>query len=58
MLTCSSFPNKDTYIVMQSDGNSFRGDVMDSFNLTYGDEDSILDQKYEKQIRESLLWRF
>ena len=24
--------------------------VMDSFNMAYNDEDSILDQKYEKQI--------
>ena len=39
------------YSVMQSDGNSFCGDVVsDSFNMEYGDEDSILDKKYEKQI--------
>ena len=36
---------------MQSDGNSYCGDVvLDSFNMTYRDEDGILDQKYEKQI--------
>ena len=31
--------------------NSLLGDVvLDSFNIVYGDEDSILDQTYEKQI--------
>ena len=35
---------------MQSDGNSFVGDVdLDSFNISYRDEDSNLDQKYEKK---------
>ena len=30
--------------MMQSDGNSFYGDiVLDSFNMSYIDEDSILD---------------
>ena len=29
------------YSVMQSDGNSFYGDVLDSFDLVYIDEDSI-----------------
>ena len=39
------------YSVIQSDGNSFCGDVvLDSFNIVYSDEDSILDQKYEKWI--------
>ena len=39
------------YSVMQSDGNSFRGDVvLGSFNMSYRDEDSILKQKYENQI--------
>ena len=39
------------YSVMQSDGNSFCGDVvLDSFNIEHSDEDSILDKKYEKQI--------
>ena len=39
------------YSVMQSDGNSFCGDVvLDSFNMEYSDEDSILDKKYVKQI--------
>ena len=32
----------DTYSVMQSDGNSFCGDVvLDSFNMVNSDEDSI-----------------
>ena len=36
---------------MQSDGNSFCGDVvLDSFNISYSDKDSVLDQKCEKQI--------
>ena len=39
------------YSVMQSDWNSFRGDVvLDSVNVAYRDEDSILDQIYLKQI--------
>ena len=36
---------------MQSDGKSFWGDVVsDSFNMVYGDEGSIYDPIYEKQI--------
>ena len=36
---------------MQSDGNSFCKDVvLDSVNMTYRDEDSILDQIYGIQI--------
>ena len=36
---------------MQSDGNSFWGDVvLDSFNMVNSDEDSILEQKYEKRF--------
>ena len=36
---------------MQSDGNSFCGyGVLDNFNTVYRDYDSILEQKYEKQI--------
>ena len=36
---------------MQSDGNSFCGDVvLGSFNMSSRNEDSILEQKYEKQI--------
>ena len=36
---------------MQSDGNSFCGDdVLDGFNMSYREEDSILKQKYERQI--------
>ena len=39
------------YSVMQSDGHRFCGDVvLDIFNMAYGHEDSVLDQKYEKQI--------
>ena len=35
------------YSVMQSDGNSFGGDViLDTFNIAYWDEDNILDQIY------------
>ena len=38
------------YRVMHLDGNSFLGDVvLDSVNMAYGDEDSILDRIYEKQ---------
>ena len=37
--------------VMQSDGNSFSGGVVvESPNMSYMDENSILYQKYEKQI--------
>ena len=36
---------------MQSDGNSFCGDVvLDSFDMAYRDKDSILDQQYVKLI--------
>ena len=36
---------------MQLGGNSFRGVVfLDSFNMAYRDENSILDKKYEKEI--------
>ena len=36
---------------MQSDGKSFIGDVfLDRFNMSIRDEDSILDQQYEKHI--------
>ena len=36
---------------MQSDGNSFGGDVvLDSVNMSYRDEDCILDPIYEKQM--------
>ena len=39
------------YTVLQSDGHSFCVYVvLDSFNMSYRDEDSILDQKYKKQI--------
>ena len=40
------------YSVMQSDGNSYDGDVvLDSFNKASRDEDSIFDQKYEKILK-------
>ena len=41
-----------TYSMMQSDGNSFWGDVvLDSFNMVYREEGCILDKKiYKKQI--------
>ena len=36
---------------MQSDGNSFCGDVLlDSFKRIFRDEDNILDQEFKKQI--------
>ena len=35
---------------MQSDGNSFCGDVLDSADMVYRDQDSILYQIYEEQI--------
>ena len=39
------------YSVMQSDGNSFSGDVvLDRFSMVNSDEDSIQDQNYVKQI--------
>ena len=42
---------------MQSDGNIFCGDVvLDGFNTAYMDEDSILDQKYEKPISMDLYY--
>ena len=40
----------NTYSVMQSDGNSFCGDVVsDSFNKRFRDEDKILDQIYQNK---------
>ena len=43
---------RDTlYSVMQSDWNSFVGDVVfDSFNMAYRYEDSILDQYTKRKI--------
>ena len=39
------------YSVMQSDGNSFCGDVvLDNFINASKDENNILDQTYKKQI--------
>ena len=39
------------YCAMQSDGNSFGGDVvLKSVNIGSSDEDGILDQIYKKQI--------
>ena len=46
---------------MQSDGNSFSGDVvLDDFNMLYSDEDSKLDQIYflKTNISGLLFWRF
>ena len=48
---------------MQSDGNSLCGDVvLDGLNMSYRDEDIILEQKYEKQISwdfiMKLLWKY
>ena len=46
------------YSVMQSDGNSFCGDVVwDGFNMSYRDEDSILEQHYENQISWDLYYK-
>ena len=40
-----------SYSVTQSYPNSLLGDVvLDGFNMVYRDEDSILDQTYQKQI--------
>ena len=42
---------------MQSDGNSFHGDViLKSFNKAFRDKDSILDQIYEKRIFRDLYY--
>ena len=42
---------QNCYTVMQSDRNTFNGDVvLDSFNKVSREEDNILDQKYKKQI--------
>ena len=42
---------RKTISVMQSAWDSFCVDVvLDSFTMPYRDEDSILDQKYRKQI--------
>ena len=39
------------YSEMQSNWNSFGGDVvLDSFNIAYRHEDSVLEQKHEKKI--------
>ena len=39
------------YSITQTLSNSLLGDVvLDSYNIVYWDEDSILDQIYEKQI--------
>ena len=41
----------DNTSLMQSDGNSFIGDVvLETFNMSYRDKDSMLDQKYKKKI--------
>ena len=39
------------YSVMRLDGNSFCKDVvLDGLKMVYSDDDSILDQKYNKRI--------
>ena len=44
------WPFSKVYSVMQSDGNSFGGDlVLDSFNKTFLDEDNNLDQVYKSK---------
>ena len=51
LLPLSRLPWFVVYSVMQSDGNSFCGDVVwDGFNMSYRDEDSILEQQYENKI--------
>ena len=43
---------------MQSDGNRFDGNVvLDSFNMAFGHEDSVLNQNYEKQIFRDLYYK-
>ena len=40
-----------SYSVLQSDRSSFCEDVvLGSFNISYREEDCIIDQKYEKQL--------
>ena len=57
-LSSSSSRVTPLHSVMQSDGNSFGGNVvLDSFNKVCRDRDSILDQKYEKQISENFNFR-
>ena len=47
------------YSVMQSDGNSFCGDVvLNSGNIANSDKDSLLYEIYEKQIFFDLNLRF
>ena len=44
------------YSVMQSDGNSFGGDVVsDSFNKTFWDENNILYQIYKNQYFRNMI---
>ena len=46
------------YSVMQSEGNSFCGDVvLDGFNVSYRDDDSILAQKYESKYLEIFIMK-
>ena len=47
------------YSVTQSQSNSFWGDdVLDSFKMVYKDEESILDQTYEKQISSNFYYDY
>ena len=44
--------------MIQSDGNVFGGDVvLDSVNMAFNSEDSILDLIYEKQIFSDLYYK-
>ena len=49
---------QDMYSVMQSDRNSFCGDVvLGSFNQTSWDEDNILDQIYKRKCVRIIVMR-
>ena len=53
-----SQPKGISYSVMQSDGNSFSGDVvLDSINMAQRDLDSILNQMYQKQMFQDLFMK-
>ena len=56
--SCLCFCVLHRHSVMKSDGHSYYGDVvLDSFNMIHRDEDSILDQKHEKQIFWNLYYK-
>ena len=51
MNVCQCGSQTIVYSVMQSDGNSISGEVvLDSFNISYRDDDNIFDKMWEKQI--------